>query len=220
MDNTFNITPQFEAQSSGNNETGQAINTNECQVVRREFLVNTRELAMTFVDLKFYVNAACVKNFADVDYVQVLINSKDKILALRPCASYDKDAFQWCTLSNGRKKPRHTLSKMFSAKLFSLMNWDHQYKYRVLGQIMKANDEKLMVFDLKSAIIFERLTNGSRSRTPKYPIDWQKQFGVAESEHRQSLQIDLFDNYAIYYIDNSDDAVGNDKEDDTDGEIS
>ena len=35
------------------------------------------------------------------------------------------------------------------------------------------------------------------SRTPVFPAEWQDQFGVPFEEHRKSLQINIFDNYAV-----------------------
>ena len=42
------------------------------------------------------------------------------------------------------------------------------------------------------------------SRTPVFPSGWQNQFGLPFYEHRQSMQVNIFDGYAIYAIkDNS-----------------
>ena len=38
------------------------------------------------------------------------------------------------------------------------------------------------------------------SRTPSYPEEWQNQFGVPVEEHQSSLQINMFDGYAVFGI--------------------
>ena len=38
------------------------------------------------------------------------------------------------------------------------------------------------------------------SKTPIFPAGWQNQFGMPFNEHRQSMQINVFDGYAIYAI--------------------
>ena len=43
-------------------------------------------------------------------------------------------------------------------------------------------------------------TKPKMSRTPVFPAEWQDQFGVPFEEHRKSLQINIFDNYAVYGI--------------------
>lgn len=43
-------------------------------------------------------------------------------------------------------------------------------------------------------------TKPKMSRMPVFPAEWQDQFGVPFEEHRKSLQINIFDNYAVYGI--------------------
>ena len=38
------------------------------------------------------------------------------------------------------------------------------------------------------------------SRTPTYPAEWQNQFGVPVEEHQNSLQINTFDGYTVFGI--------------------
>ena len=38
------------------------------------------------------------------------------------------------------------------------------------------------------------------SRTPMFPAEWQDQFGLPYNEHRQSMQINIFDGYAIIAV--------------------
>ena len=62
------------------------------QVVRREFFAHINEPSVTFNNYKFYVNAACLNRFPQVEYVQVLVNQERRILAIRPCRAEDRDA--------------------------------------------------------------------------------------------------------------------------------
>ena len=60
------------------------------------------------------------------------------------------------------------------------------------------------MFDLTSTEVYQRIVKeGAKpkmSRTPVFPAEWQDQFGVPFEEHRKSLQINIFDNYAVYGI--------------------
>ena len=38
------------------------------------------------------------------------------------------------------------------------------------------------------------------ARTPVFPAGWKDQFGLPYHEHQKSLQINIFDGYAIYGI--------------------
>ena len=177
------------------------------QVVRREFFAHLSEPAVTFNNCKFYVNSACLNKFPDINHVQVLVNQNTRILALRPCAESARDSFAWCGTSKGKRKPKHTTCRLFFAKIVSMMGWNPDYRYKLLGKLIHANGEYMIAFDLTATEVYQRtFTEGSKSknsRTPVFPAEWQDQFGLPYKEHRQSLQINIFDGYAIYSIKDS-----------------
>lgn len=174
------------------------------QVVRREFFAHLQEPSVTFNNCKFYVNTACLRKFPTADYVQVLVNQETKILALRPCHEGDRDSFLWCSMSKGKRVPRQTTGKLFSAKMFSLMNWNPDFRYKMLGKVVYAKGEYLIVFDLTATEVYQKtFKDGEKpqsSRTPVFPAEWQHQFGMPLKEHQQSLQINIFDGYAVFAI--------------------
>jgi len=175
------------------------------QVVRREFFAHLTEPAVTFNKRKFYVNSACLNKFPNTDYVQALINTETKILALRPCDEGERGSFQWCSYVKGVRKPKHSTCTLFFLKIFDLMNWNPEYRYKMLGNIVHANGEYLLAFDLTSTEVYERIYDESKSklkssRTPVYPLDWQNQFGLSYNEHKQSMLINIFNGYAVYQI--------------------
>ena len=171
------------------------------QVVRREFFAHTREPSAVFTNCKFYVNSACLRRFPDSPAVQVLINRDTKIMALLPCPESAKDSFSWC---NERRKPRMVTCRLFFAKIMDLMEWNPDYRYKILGKQIRAGDENLIVFDLTAAEMYRRTISDTgkpkTSRTPVFPAQWQNQFGLPYSEHRQSMQINIFDGYAVYSL--------------------
>lgn len=84
------------------------------------------------------------------------------------------------------------------------MDWNPNYRYKLLGKMIHANGEYLLAFDLTATEVYQKtVTEGAKpktSRTPVFPSSWQNQFGLPYSEHKQSLQINIFDGYAIYAI--------------------
>ena len=174
------------------------------QVVRREFFAHLTEPAVTFSDCKFYVNNACLNKFPNADYVQVLVNRSTKIMALRPCSESARDSFAWCSVTKGKKKPKQTTCKLFFAKIVSLMEWNPDYRYKLLGKLIHANGEYMIAFDLTATEVYQRsFPEGAKpktSRIPVFPAGWQDQFGLPYKEHQQSMQINIFDGYAIYSI--------------------
>lgn len=185
-------------------ELDESFEIEDFQVVRREFFANICEPSITFSGCRFYVNSACLRKFPNADFVQVLVNRNTKMLALKPCSDSDRDSFAWCSYSKGKRKPKQTTCKIFYAKMVSLMNWTMDYRYRMLGKLIHANGEYLLAFDLTSAETFEKakMVDGRpvAARTPVFNPAWQDQFGIPYSEHKKSLQINVFDGYAVLAI--------------------
>lgn len=174
------------------------------QVVRREFFAHIHEPSVTFNDCKFSANSACLKRFPETTSVQVLINKETRIMALMPCPDGAKDSFVWCKLSKGKRTPRAITCKLFFAKIVEMMDWNPNYKYKLLGKLIKANEGLLLAFDLTATEVYQKtLADGKKlktSRTPVFPAEWQNQFGLPYNEHKQSLQVNIFNGYAVYSI--------------------
>ena len=186
-------------------ELGENFNFDEFQVVRHEFFAHLQEPSVSFNNCKFYVNAACLSKFPNSGFAQVLVSREKKILALRPCSEGSRDSFMWCTQNaNGKRKPKPITCKIFFAKIVSMMDWDPNYRYKLLGKLIHSNGEYLIAFDLTATEVYQRVNvegaKSKTSRTPVFPQDWQNQFGLPFNEHRQSMQINIFDGYAIYAI--------------------
>lgn len=174
------------------------------QVVRGEFFAHTNEPSITFNRCKVSVNAACVNKLPEVDYVQILVNPSEFKLAVRPCKEDEKDSFMWSSINkkNGRKKTRAITCRLFFAKIVELMDWNPEYRYKMIGKLIEANGENLFIFDLTATEVYHRIyKNGEMpytSKTPIFPAEWQTQFGLPVEEHRKSLQVNIFDGYAVF----------------------
>ena len=84
------------------------------------------------------------------------------------------------------------------------MDWNPNYRYKMLGKLIHANGEYLIAFDLTATEVYQReIVEGKKpknAKTPVFPAEWQNQFGMPFMEHRKSMQISTFDGYAIYAI--------------------
>ncbi|MCC8014869.1 MAG: integrase [Eubacterium sp.] len=175
------------------------------QVVRGEFFAHIKEPSITFNNCKVYVNAACLNKMPNTDFVQILINSNDKKLVIRPCIEEEKDSFCWYSRS-AKRRPKQITCRIFFAKIIQLMDWNPDYRYKSIGKMVHANNENLFVFDLKTAETFRRITKtGSKpqtSRIPIFPEDWKEQFGIPFEEHKKSLQVNIVEGYAVFSLAN------------------
>lgn len=57
---------------------------------------------MTISEEKVTFNTACLKKFENVEYVEILFNSVEKCIAVRPCDKDDINAVKWGTIRNGK----------------------------------------------------------------------------------------------------------------------
>ena len=173
------------------------------QVVRGEFFAHLFEPSVTFNDEKVSVNTACINKLPDVDYVQFLVNPIEKKLAVKPCSEEMRDSFCWISEKQGRKrKPKMISCRIFYAKVMNLMGWNPEYRYKILGKLIRTKTDLLFIFDLSSAETFGIRSNGNptASRSAVYPEEWKNQFGIPVNEHQDTLQVNIFDDYAVFRI--------------------
>lgn len=184
------------------------------QVVRREFFSCVREPAITFYQCRFYVNTVCLTNFPDTDCVQILVNPVSRILALRPCGKTERDAFKWCVLSGGRRRPRQAVCSLFFAKITALMSWSADYRYRISGRLAYAEGESLLVFDLSAAEAYRSTAEGTGKarQVPLLPADWRDQFGLPAAEHARAVEIPVLDGYTVYAVQDGTDPPEHEEE--------
>ena len=174
------------------------------QIVRREFFAHVNEPSITFNNCKVTLNTACLKQLPNVDYVQILVNPEEKKLAVRPSSEDEKDSFLWCTVGGSKRKPKQITCRMFFAKVIQLMDWNPDYRYKLLGKLIRSDSEHLFIFDLTATETYQRFLNDGEkpksSRTPVFPAEWQNQFGLPVEEHRRLLQVNIFEGYTVFGI--------------------
>ena len=173
------------------------------EVVRGEFFAHIFEPSFTLSNYKVSVNTACIKKLPEIDYIQILVNPKQKKLAVLPCQEEEKDSFKWRT--GGKKRgPRKITCRVFYAKVMDLMGWDPTYRYKVLGKLIRSGERLLFVFDLTTPEIYARtLTKDGKSKISKKPAyldEWKNQFGVPVAEHQNRIQVSIFNEYAVFGV--------------------
>lgn len=173
------------------------------QVVHGEFFSHTFEPAFTLNSYKVSVNTACIRKVPDTDFIQILVNPEEKKLTVKPCLEHTKDSFRWCS-NTAKRSPKQIICPVFFAKVIALMGWNPNYRYRLLGKLLKSGNDTLFVFDLTSPEIYAKVhasgENEKTSRIPIYPSDWKNQFGLPAEEHHNTVQVNLFNGYTVFGI--------------------
>ena len=173
------------------------------EVVRGEFFAHLFEPSFVLSNYKVSVNTACIKKLPEIDYIQILVNPEQKKLAVLPCQEEEKDSFKWCTAGK-KRKPRQITCKVFFAKVMDLMDWDPMNRYKLLGKLIRSGERLLFLFDLTTPEIYLRTytENGKSkiSRKPAYQDEWKNQFGVPVAEHQNRIQVNIFNDYAVFGV--------------------
>lgn len=156
------------------------------QVVRGEFFAHVREPSITFNKHKVSLNTACLNRLPSVEYVQILVNPDELKLVVRPSSEDEKDSFMWCSQGE-KRKPKQVTCRVFFAKIMDLMNWNPDYRYKLLGKLIQSGNKYLFSFDLTSTEVYQRIIiEGGKqkiSRIPTFPAEWQNQFGLPLSKN-------------------------------------
>ena len=146
--------------------TGEEIDLGEYEIVRPEFFAHIKEPALTVNVDKIGVNTACVRLMPDVEYVQILVNRKEKKLLLKPCDEIEITGYRWGRTKDGKRYPSQRTGELFVLTLCEIMDWNPDYRYKVLGKMVQANGKALIAFDLTSSECFPKVVNrdGKRKR--------------------------------------------------------
>lgn len=173
-------------------EPEMLINLAGYQVTKAELFAHSREPAITIWQNRIKFNMACLRKFPGVTHIQLLIHPEQKRLIVRPSLPDSPDSLRWA--KGGKDKEisnRDLMCKIFAAKIFDLMGWDSQYRYKMMGNPAVCDGEMLYLFKLTD---FELFVSGKRSKS-YLPESWRNYFGTPVEEHEDSYKIDLADGY-------------------------
>lgn len=173
-------------------EPEMLINLAGYQVTKAELFAHSREPAITIWQNRIKFNMACLRKFPGVTHIQLLIHPEQKRLIVRPSLPDSPDSLRWARGGKDREiSNRDLMCKIFAAKIFDLMGWDSQYRYKMMGNPAVCDGEMLYLFKLTD---FELFVSGKRSKS-YLPESWRDYFGTPVEKHEDSYKIDLADGY-------------------------
>ncbi len=189
LDGIFN-----HARPIGNEETETIADLAGYQVTRGELFAHTREPAITIWPTRIKFNMACLRKFPGVTHILILIHPEQKRLIIRPCHPEAPDSLRWAK-GGGEKElgNRDMLCKIFAGKLFDLMKWDPEYRYKIMGRPAVYAGEILFLFKLDD---FELFVGGKKTHS-FLPGEWRDYFGIPVEKHEREYKVDLSDGYIL-----------------------
>lgn len=149
-------------------------------VVRAQMFSTWQSPALTISKGRLRFNVACLRRFEDVEYVELLFNSVEKCLAVRPCQADNPNAIRWGTLKEGKWTVIERSCRGFAGPLFERMAWNTELKYRLRGSYVSKGESRMMLFDLEEPEMVNRVQELPAEAPADIPT--QPDEGKAEAE--------------------------------------
>jgi hypothetical protein len=111
---------------------------------------------------------------------------------------------QWCGVTpRGDVKKKTCTARKFGEKLYDMMEWVKENKYRILAYYQEIDGVKLLVFDLTEyeMVVPDFVTTKTGKvvkRGRVYPPgEWGIEFGMTLDEHSESNEVELDAHYTL-----------------------
>lgn len=118
------------------------------EIARAEFFKLTEKPIMKVSNSRISFNTMCFKRFETVEYVELLINTVEKCIAIRPCNKDHPNAFRWGAIKEDKWRAMPKSIAGFAAPLFAITGWDPTDKVKLCGQYVSDGKTQMLLFDL------------------------------------------------------------------------
>lgn len=151
-----------EKDETENNQEG-AFGLDQFEIVRSQFFSMAEKPLMTIGNKRVSFNTMCMKKFQDVEYVELLVNTVEKCVAIRPCDEESPNAIHWGRKKGNRWFPSPKSISGFAGALLSITGWNPENRYRLCGQYLTDGEAQMLVFDLEEPEIIRLVAIGEVS---------------------------------------------------------
>ena len=152
-------------------------------------------------------NMACIRLFEGIKYILPIVNTAKKRMALIMCPEEDSASVEWARQKNGVWVNKSISSLEFLEKMFRMMNWNRECRYKVLGRVANSDQGLVMLFDLEEAIMFtpqpqeftDPMTGEVKKKQVKFfPDIYKGRIGRSYNDYVATHQMSMFENIASY----------------------
>jgi len=124
------------------------------EVARSEFFDSQNRPYISFSEKKIKFSTTCVRKFATRNTIELLINPIEKKFAIRPTEKGNRNGIVFSHISGGKASPKTISSAAFHDTVYSLMGWNPEYKYRILGTLYEHDNELAYIFNAVDSEVF------------------------------------------------------------------
>lgn len=165
--------------------------------------------AVSFKFRKMTFNTACVRLFEGIQYILPIVHPEKKRIAVVMCAEEESASVQW-----SKKRVRDNVwinrtitSEDFIMKIYQMMNWNYECRYKILGRVANSSTGLILLFDLEDSIMFtpekrefiDPKTGEKKKREVKYyPEQYREHIGKSFNDYIATRQMNLFEDFQGY----------------------
>ena len=124
------------------------------QVVRAQLFSTKEKPKLTINNGKLSFNADCIKRFDGVEFVELLVNTVERCLAIRPSDVSNPNAIRWATLRSGKWQALPKSCRGFEDVLYGLMEYEDARKLCLYGSYDEMGGEQVIIFNLKEPELY------------------------------------------------------------------
>lgn len=172
--------------------------------------------AVSFKFKEMTFNMACIRLFEGVQHILPIVHKEKRRLAIVTCSEEESGSVEWARKKGDVWINKTIISLEFISKIYDMMNWNKDCRYKVLGRVAMSKKGPILVFDFPEAIMFSALpieyvdkTTGEikKRRVTYYPDEYKNRIGKSYNDYAASQQLNLFENLEEYIGKTYEDAV-------------
>ena len=151
---------------------------------------------------EFTCNMTCIRLFEGVRYVLPIVNPIKKRFAIVPCAEEESSSVEWARQKDEKWTNKTVTSLEFIEKIYAMMNWDRNCRYKVLGRVANSSSGLILIFDLVEAIFFaakptayldQETGKVVKRKTIYYPDEYKDRIGKSYNDYVAARQMAVFE---------------------------
>lgn len=165
--------------------------------------------SLTFKFRQMTFNTASVRLFEGIQYILPIVHPEKKRIAVVMCCEEESASVQW---SRQRTKDdvwvnRAITSEEFIMKIYQMMGWNYECRYKILGRVANSSTGLILLFDLEDSIMFtpekrefvDPKTGETKKREIKYyPEQYREHIGKSFNDYVATRQLNLFEDFQGY----------------------
>jgi len=143
-------------------EITRSYDLSECEVVRAQFFSMREKVATTLSHKGIIFNKNCFRKLGnDTELIKIAYNPIERMIIISPEKTESEKTLRWAKRKNNDYVMCHCKSAGLMQAIFQNMNWNAEYKYRLIGNAIQSAGQNMLLFHLEEPIILVSAKEGS-----------------------------------------------------------